>query len=280
MRLPDWIKVRDFIGTHHTKHLLRSKGVSTVCEEARCPNRGECFSRPTAAFLILGDSCTRSCRFCLVNHSVPGPPDPTEPERVAKAADEMGLKYVVITSVTRDDLSDGGASHFAETVRMIRSRIPAAKVEVLIPDFQGQREALETVLRALPDVFNHNVETVPRLYRKVRPQAVYLRSLEVLRMAGEIAPSIPVKSGMMLGLGESSGEVLSVMKDLREAGCDLLTIGQYLRPGKANLEVVEYLHPDVFEEYGRIALEMGYSFVVSAPLARSSMNAEEMYYRK
>jgi lipoic acid synthetase len=277
MRLPEWIRVKTVIGSHRTKSVLRSRNLSTVCEEARCPNRGECFSKPTATFLILGDRCTRDCGFCSVTPGSPGPPDPDEPVRVADAALEMGLRYIVITSVTRDDLPDGGAGQFAKTIREIRRRLPDARVEILTPDFKGERKPLETVLEASPDVFNHNLETVPSLYGKVRPQADYERSLRVLGMAKEIAPSIPTKSGLMVGLGERFEEVMEVMKDLRAVGCELLTIGQYLRPRKENLEVVEYVHPERFEEYRLAALQMGFRFVASAPLVRSSMNAEEMY---
>ncbi len=277
MRLPEWIKTGKVIGDHKTKKVLRSHGVSTVCEEARCPNKGHCFSKPTATFMILGDSCTRNCGFCSVNSSRPALPDPKEPEKVALASKEMGLKYVVITSVTRDDLPDGGAGQFAETIRMVRRYLPKAGIEVLTPDFLGNREALKIVLDAGPDVFNHNIETVPRLYSQVRPQAVYRQSLEVLKAAREIAPSIATKSGLMVGLGESFDEVISVMRDLRKAGCRILTIGQYLRPGRENLPVVEYIHPEVFDRYRETALELGFGSVASGPLVRSSMNAEEMY---
>jgi len=277
MRLPEWIRVKSVIGSHRTKSVLRSRNLSTVCEEARCPNRGECFSKPTATFLILGDRCTRDCGFCSVTPGSPGPPDPDEPARVADAALEMGLRYIVITSVTRDDLPDGGAGQFANTIREIRRRLPEARIEILTPDFMGERKPLETVLEASPDVFNHNLETVPSLYGKVRPRADYDRSLRVLAMAREIAPAIPTKSGLMVGLGERFDEVMDVMKDLRAVGCELLTIGQYLRPRMDNLDVVEYVHPDIFEEYRLRALKMGFRFVASAPLVRSSMNAEEMY---
>ncbi|MEC4684489.1 MAG: lipoyl synthase [Nitrospirota bacterium] len=277
MRLPEWIKTGKVIGDHKTKKVLRSHGVSTVCEEARCPNKGHCFSKPTATFMILGDSCTRNCGFCSVNSSRPALPDPLEPEKIALASKEMGLRYVVITSVTRDDLPDGGAGQFAETITMVRRYLPKARIEVLTPDFFGNRDAVKTVLKARPDVFNHNIETVPRLYSQVRPQAVYRRSLEVLKAAQETAPSIPTKSGLMVGLGESFDEVISVMRDLRSVGCRILTIGQYLRPGRENLPVTEYVRPEVFDRYREVALELGFSFVASAPLVRSSMNAEEMY---
>ncbi len=213
MRLPEWIRVRSVIGSHRTKSVLRSRNLSTVCEEARCPNRGECFSKPTATFLILGDRCTRDCGFCSVTPGSPGPPDPDEPARVAEAALEMGLRYIVITSVTRDDLPDGGAGQFANTIREVRRRLPEARVEILTPDFMGERKPLETVLEASPDVFNHNLETVPSLYGRVRPQADYERSLRVLAMAREIAPAIPTKSGLMVGLGEKFEDCLLYTSD-------------------------------------------------------------------
>ncbi|GAB4390081.1 MAG: lipoyl synthase [Thermodesulfovibrionales bacterium] len=278
MRLPDWIKVRHApSGLHGLKSVLREHGLSTVCEEARCPNKPMCFSKPTATFMILGSRCTRNCGFCSVVSASPEAPDPDEPRRVALAAEKMGLKYVVITSVTRDDLPDGGAGHFARTVMAVRERLPRARVEVLTPDFQGDEEALGAVLSAGPDVFNHNVETVPSLYPAVRPQADYGRSLRVLRRAKDLAGGVSTKSGLMLGLGESVEEVLEVLADLRRAGCDLLTVGQYLRPSRDNLPVHEYVEPGVFAMLRDKAREMGFRFVASSPLARSSMNAEEMY---
>jgi lipoic acid synthetase len=278
MRLPEWIKIRHkHSELHGLKSLLRDYGLSTVCEEARCPNKSECFSKPTATFMILGSCCTRNCGFCSVESAAPLPPDKDEPLKVALAAKEMGLKYVVVTSVTRDDLEDGGAQHFAKTVTAIKKHLPYAKVEVLTPDFKGDFSALKTVLDSKPDVFNHNVETVPRLYPAVRPQADYPRSLRLLRQAKEISPTVNTKSGLMLGLGEDYDEVLDVMTDLREADCDFLTIGQYLRPSRENLPVKEYVHPEVFERLREAALGMGFKFVASSPLVRSSMNAEEMY---
>lgn len=277
MRLPDWIRAKSFAGLHETKQMLRSRGLSTVCEEARCPNIGTCFAKPTAAFMILGSVCTRNCGFCSVESSCPHPVDNEEPVRVAMAAREMELKYVVITSVTRDDLSDGGAGHFAKTVTAIRALLPGAKIEVLTPDFKGNIDSLKTVLDSCPDVFNHNIETVPRLYNIVRPQADYERSLKVLGKAKEISPSAKTKSGLMAGLGETFEEVISVMKDICSTGCDYLTIGQYLRPSKDNLPVVEYILPEVFARYKDIALDIGFKSVASAPLVRSSMNAEDMF---
>ncbi|MDO9288043.1 MAG: lipoyl synthase [Thermodesulfovibrionales bacterium] len=295
MRLPEWIKVKSFTGLHNTKSILRNYGLSTVCEEAKCPNRGECFSKPTATFMILGSACTRNCGFCAVGISKSkslndesNPPLPPftkggmggfsdEPEKVAMAAKEMGLKYVVITSVTRDDIKDGGASHFAKTVSAVRKHLPAAKVEVLTPDFRGNKDSLKTVLDSRPDVYNHNVETVPRLYPYVRHQADYRRSLDVLLNAKNIAPDITIKSGFMVGLGETFNEIIHVLKDLRDAGCDTVTIGQYLRPSKKNLPVREYVRPEMFDVYKEIALDLGFKYAASSPLARSSMNAEEMY---
>lgn len=277
MRHPEWIKVRA-TGTHGTKKVLRQHGVSTVCEEARCPNQGKCFSQSTATFMVLGDRCTRNCTFCAVESSKPLPPDPREPERVADAALALGLEFVVITSVTRDDLADGGAGQFAETIHALRKKNPAIRIEVLTPDFRGDVEALKTVLEAGPDVFNHNVETVPRLYPVVRSLADYDVSVNIIRTAGEMSPGIKTKSGIMLGLGETEPEVLSVLRDLRDAGCDFLTIGQYLQPRRNNIPVVEYIRPEVFERFRIRGLEMGFSAVASSPLTRSSMDAHKMYY--
>jgi lipoic acid synthetase len=276
MRHPEWIKVK-LTGMHGTKKVLRNNNVSTVCEEARCPNQGKCFSEKTATFMILGDRCTRNCSFCAVQSDLPLPPDAGEPERVASAAAELGLKFVVITSVTRDDLYDGGAGQFARTIRAVKERIPPIRVEVLTPDFQGKMEPLATVLDAGPDVFNHNIETVPRLYRTVRPQADYHRSISLLRMAKERDPELRTKSGIMVGLGETVPEVRAVMRDLTNAGCDFLTIGQYLQPRAVNLPVVEYVHPDVFDAYRIAGLEMGFVSVSSSPLTRSSMDAGRMF---
>ncbi|MBI5100093.1 MAG: lipoyl synthase [Nitrospirae bacterium] len=276
MRHPEWIKVRS-TGTHGTKKILRHHGVSTVCEEAKCPNQGKCFSKSTATFMILGDRCTRNCSFCAVESSKPLPLDPHEPERVAEAAQALGLKFVVITSVTRDDLPDGGAGHFAETVRAVRKINSSIKIEVLTPDFKGEVDMLKVVLDAHPDVFNHNIETVTRLYPSVRPQADYATSINVLKTAKKLYPDIKIKSGIMLGLGETETEVLTVMKDLRNAGCDFLTVGQYLQPRRNNMPVVEYIKPEVFEYYRIKGLEMGFAAVASSPLTRSSMDAGEMF---
>jgi lipoic acid synthetase len=278
LRLPEWVKAKALGGLRDTKRVLRGHRLSTVCEEARCPNVAECFSKPTAAFMILGSHCTRNCGFCSVDSSLPEPPDREEPERIAMAAKEMGLRYVVITSVTRDDLHDGGARHFAETIYAVRRNLPGAKIEVLTPDFRGRLDDLKTVLNAVPDVYNHNVETVPGLYPVVRPLADYRRSLSLLKHAKEISPDKYTKSGLMLGFGERAEEVIGVLRDLRAAGCDLVTIGQYLRPSRSNLPVVKYLKPDVFASLRLQALSMGFRYVASGPLVRSSMNAEEMYY--
>ncbi len=276
MHLPDWIKVRAS-NLHNAKRILRDHRLSTVCEEARCPNKGYCFSKPTATFMILGDICTRNCGFCSVKSGRPHNLDIDEPDRIADAVYKMGLRYVVITSVSRDDLPDGGATQFAKTIIAIRNRIHNSKVEVLTPDFKGDINCLKVVLDAMPDVFNHNIETSKRLYYKVRPQADYDRSLKVLKNSKRIAPNIKTKSGLMLGLGETIDEVIDIFKDLREVGCDFLTIGQYLRPTKKNLPVVEYIRPEIFEELKERAIELGFEYVASGPLVRSSMNAEEMF---
>jgi len=277
-RIPEWLTVKaPRRGMYEEMAgFLASMGLHTVCQSASCPNIGECFSRHTATFMILGDACTRSCGFCGVSHDAPHPVDPDEPRRVAEASVRLGLRYVVVTSVTRDDLPDGGAGHFAETVRQLKAAIPGAKVEVLIPDFGGDEDALRAVLDSAPFVLNHNVETVPRLYSTVRPQAVYERSLAVLETAGRFRASIHTKSGLMVGLGEEQGEVLEVLSDLRRAGCDITTIGQYLQPSKRNLPVVEYVPPSQFDEYARVGREMGFSHIASGPFVRSSYHAEEV----
>lgn len=276
MRIPDWIRTKGLSYQHNTRRILKNYRVNTVCENARCPNIGECYYRFTATFMILGTKCTRNCSFCSVESSLPEPLDPEEPYRVALAAKEMGLKYVVITSVTRDDLPDSGAEQFAHTVYAVK-HINKAKVEVLTPDFKGNRDAIAIVINSKPDVFGHNVETIPRLYNLVRPGADYNRSINILRYVKEISPHTNIKSGLMLGLGETLKEVIDVLKELNEAGCDFVTIGQYLRPSKKNLPVAEYIHPDVFERLRLIAMEMGFKYVASSPLVRSSLNAEEIF---
>ncbi|MCD6351205.1 MAG: lipoyl synthase [Armatimonadetes bacterium] len=275
--LPPWLRIK--VGKKHqgqrTRRVLAACGVHTVCQEARCPNIGECFGHDTATFMILGDVCTRDCGFCAVAHGKPGPLDPQEPDKVAEAAVELGLDYVVVTSVTRDDLPDGGAEHFAATIRALRDRLPGVGVEVLIPDFMGSVEALATVLEARPTVLNHNVETVARLQKTVRPQASYERSLRVLEHSRELAPSIPTKSGLMVGLGETDEEVYSTLKDLRLVGCDLVTIGQYLRPTRRHLPVERYVPPEQFAQYRRWAQELGFKHVAADPFVRSSYKAAE-----
>ena len=257
------------------KTLMRDLGLHTVCEEARCPNIGECWHHGTATFMILGDVCTRACTYCAVAHGRPSEVDRAEPERVANAIDALGLSYVVITSVDRDDLADGGASIFAETIRRTRSRLPECRIEVLIPDFQGNDEALRAVLDAGPDVLNHNTETVPRLYRMVRSGGRYARTLELLDRSRHHAPNIPTKTGLMVGLGEEREELVSTFKDLCDAGCRILTIGQYLRPTESHAPMVRYYHPDEFADLKRIALDLGFVHVESGPLVRSSYHAHE-----
>lgn len=273
---PAWLKVRFSGGENYQdlKRIMRSLDLHTVCESARCPNQGECWEHRTATFMILGDICTRACGFCAVTSGRPaGPPDEDEPERVAQAVEQMRLKYAVVTSVNRDDQPDGGAKLFARTIAVIRARVPECKVEVLLPDFRGDDAALETVVAARPDVLNHNVETVPRLYRRVRPGAVYGRSLELLRRAKQLAPGMPVKTGMMLGLGEAREEVLQAMSDLVAQGTDILTLGQYLQPTREHLAVVRFVHPREFADYKQMGREMGFRHVESGPLVRSSYHA-------
>ena len=256
------------------KRVLRERGLNTVCESANCPNIGECFAKPTATFLILGSVCTRGCGFCNIDSGItPGPVDPTEAANIALTVKDLGLKHVVITSVTRDDLPDGGASHFALTIQAMRDSISPLFIEVLTPDFRGKVSALATLLDAGPDIFNHNVETVPSLYPEVRPQADYTTSLDILKRAKEW--KVTTKSGIMVGLGEERGEVVDVMEDLRAVGCDAITIGQYLQPNREALAVREYVRPEIFREYEEIGRSMGFSHVYSAPFVRSSYNAEE-----
>jgi len=276
-RIPEWltIKVPRARDIGKVENLMRGERLVTVCEEARCPNLGECWTKGTATFMVMGDTCTRSCRFCAVKTGRGLPLDPDEPRRVALAAKELGLKHVVVTSVNRDELYDGGASHFAEVIAQLRAECHGATVEVLTPDFRGRRVAIETVCRAHPDVFNHNTETVPRLYRTVRPQAKYARSIDFLRTVKEIAPTIYTKSGIMLGLGETEEEVIALLHDWKDAGVDAVTLGQYLKPGKGYLDVVEYLHPSRFDRYAEIAQEIGFLSVASGPFVRSSYNASD-----
>ena len=274
---PDWLKVRAPGGKNYNElqMLMRDLALHTVCEEARCPNIGECWGHRTATFMILGDTCTRACGFCAVKTGRPGALDWGEPERVARAVQTMGLKHVVVTSVNRDDQPDGGSLIFAATIRKIRAYVPGCTVEVLTPDFEGVRSSLENVLRARPDVFNHNVETVERLTKAVRRRAKYRRSLEVLRMAKEIAPGLCTKSGIMVGLGEMRAEITQTMQDLRACDVDILTIGQYLRPTPQHLDIVRYYHPDEFVELKSEGLALGFKHVESGPLVRSSYHAHE-----
>jgi len=276
-RLPDWLRVKTGKGrqTRGTSALLARHGVSTVCANARCPNIGECYSCGTATFLLMGERCTRGCRFCAVDSAPPTPLDPTEPERVAAAAADLALHHVVLTSVTRDDLPDGGAKHIARTVRALKAVLPGSTVEVLVPDFLGDEAPVRTVLASGIDVFNHNVETVPRLYAEVRPGADYRRSLAVLAMARNAAPTVPTKSGLMVGLGEFRDELLGVFDDLRAVGCDLLTIGQYLQPTRSHYPVARYVPPPEFEELAGEARARGFAYVASAPFVRSSYRAHE-----
>lgn len=277
-RLPEWLRRPIAHGGEYAavEGLLDELHLSTVCREAKCPNRGECYASGTATFLIAGDVCTRGCRFCAVESRHPAPLDPDEPARVAEAIARMGLRHAVITMVTRDDLADGAAGHVAATIVAVRDRTPEVAIEVLVSDLRGQPEAIDTVVDALPDVFNHNVETVPRLYETVRPGADYRRSLGVLARVKGRVPQIPVKSGLMLGLGETHDEVVAVMRDLREAGCELLTLGQYLRPSAAHLPVAEFVEPSEFAELARVGRRLGFSGVASAPLVRSSYHAAEL----
>jgi lipoic acid synthetase len=274
---PEWLKVRapGSENYHRLKGLMRGLGLHTVCEEANCPNIGECWHHGTATFMILGSTCTRACGYCNVVHGTPLPPADDEPVKVASAIEALDLSYVVVTSVDRDDLPDFGASHFARTIAETRARIPTCRLEVLIPDFQGDEAALRAVLDAKPDVLNHNIETVPRLYRIARPGGRYPRALEVLRRSRGIAPSIPTKSGLMVGLGEEWDEVVATLRDLRDAGVSIVTIGQYLRPSAANLPMTRYYTPAEFAELKRIGLEMGFGHVESGPLVRSSYHAHE-----
>jgi len=274
---PEWLKVRAPGSPSYLrlKELMRGLNLHTVCEEAQCPNIGECWNHGTATFMILGDVCTRACAYCAVSHGRPAAVDTAEPTRVADAINTLALNYVVITSVDRDDLADGGASIFAETVRETRKRLPECRIEILIPDFQGNEAALRTVLDAKPDILNHNTETVPRLYRMARSGGRYARTLELLDRSRRYAPGIPTKTGLMVGLGEEHDELVATLRDLREVGCEILTIGQYLRPSAAHAPMVRYYHPDEFHALKEIALDLGFVHVESGPLVRSSYHASE-----
>jgi lipoic acid synthetase len=279
LRKPKWLTKRLSYGQASRKvyDLLRLHRLHTVCEEAHCPNLGNCFSEGTATFMILGDRCTRNCRFCAVHHGTPLPPDNGEPEMVAGAVEELGLMYAVVTSVTRDDLHDGGSAQFAETIHSIRAHNLDTLIEVLIPDFQGSAEALEQVINAGPDVINHNIETVPRLYPKVRPEADYRRSLDILLKVQEMDRRIPIKSGLMLGLGENRDELSQVFNDLLRSGCRMLTLGQYLAPSKQHHPVVRYVSPEEFADLEQVASRMGFKAVAAGPFVRSSFKAGEMF---
>ncbi|MBD2844357.1 lipoyl synthase [Paenibacillus sp. IB182496] len=274
---PDWLRIKLTTDGHYKeiKDMMRSKTLHTVCEEARCPNIYECWANRTATFMILGDICTRACRFCAVNTGMPTELDLQEPQRVAEAAEQMGLNHCVVTSVARDDLQDGGAMIFAETVKAIRAKLPLCSVEVLIPDFMGNRDALQIVMDAKPDILNHNIETVERLSDRVRAKAKYARSLELLRRAKEMQPRIPTKSSMMLGVGETREEILAAMDDLRAVDCNILTLGQYLQPTPNHLAIERYVHPDEFASLKEEGLRRGFSHVESGPLVRSSYHAHE-----
>jgi len=276
---PPWLKKR-LVASHYqsrVSEILSERNLHTVCQSALCPNIAECFAKGTATFMILGDTCTRNCRFCAIKSGEPLDVDEDEPKRLAAAVGELALKHVVITSVTRDDLPDGGAGHFASTVEELHRKAPDVTVEILTPDFQGDETALRTVVLSRPDVFNHNVETAPRLYPTVRPEANYRRSLHVLRTVKELEPEIHTKSGIMLGLGEKRDEVSEILRDLRDVNCGILTVGQYLKPSKAHLEIQEYIHPEVFSEIAEEAKELGFTYVASAPFVRSSFNAAEAF---
>lgn len=277
LRKPDWIRIKLSASDDITriKQIMRERNLHSVCEEAACPNLAECFQHGTATFMIMGDLCTRRCPFCDVAHGKPLPLDKDEPAHLADAIQAMALKYVVITSVDRDDLRDGGAGHFADCIAQIRAKTPSTKIEILVPDFRGRIEKAVAILAEQPcDVFNHNLETVPRLYKQIRPGADYKGSLELLRQYGGIHPQTPTKSGLMLGVGERPEEIQQVMQDLRTAGCTMLTLGQYLQPSKAHTPVQEYITPAQFDEYGEIAKKLGFKQVASAPMVRSSYHAD------
>jgi len=278
LRKPSWIRVRTGANAsrfHEVKSILRQQQLHTVCEEASCPNIGECFGKGTATFMILGDLCTRRCPFCDVGHGKPLPPDPAEPAHLAESVAALKLNYVVITSVDRDDLRDGGAAHFAACITALRARSPGTTIEILVPDFRGRLERALDILAAMPpDVMNHNLETVPRLYRQARPGADYAHSLELLRRFNERCPDIPTKSGLMLGLGETDEEILEVMRDLRAHQVSMLTIGQYLAPSKHHLPVLRYAPPETFQRFEEAARQMGYAHAACGPMVRSSYHAD------
>ena len=278
-RKPDWLKVRFPAGPNYARidRMHREQGLHSVCRSAACPNQGECWEQGTATFMILGNHCTRDCRFCNVTHQTPLPVDPMEPKRVAEAIKELDLRHAVITSVTRDDLEDGGADHFAAATKAIRELSPECRVELLIPDLQGNQQALKSILDAEPQILGHNLETVPRLYPVARSGADYQRSLQLLASAKALAPGIPTKSGLMLGMGETEAEVLAVINDLRDSGCEMLTLGQYLQPTRQHLPVVRYVEPDEFSQLREAGLKAGFKHVEAGPLVRSSYHAAEQF---
>lgn len=278
-RLPEWLRKKDPLqkGMLATRNMLKNLDLNTVCQSARCPNIGECYSKKTATFMILGQYCSRNCRFCSVTHHKPEEVDPEEPARVAEAVDKLNLKHAVITSVTRDDLADGGSGQFVKIIEAIREKTPSVSIEVLTPDFKNNQEAIDQVIKAKPEIFNHNIETVPSLYEKVRPEADYEQSLTVLNKVAQGDSDILIKSGMMLGLGEKEAEIVEVWEDLLAAGVEILTMGQYLQPTSENIEVAEYIRPEKFEELKEKALELGFKAVSSGPHVRSSYLAEETY---
>ena len=279
MKKPDWLKARIPAGNGYkeVRGILEKYSLNTVCDEAVCPNRGKCFHEGTATFMILGKNCTRNCRFCNVTGADPELVDPHEPDNVALAVKELKLNYVVITSVTRDDLADGGADHFAAVVNAIRKENPATRVELLIPDFKGDAAALKIIVECNPDVIGHNIETVPSLYHRIRPEADYKQSLEVLSQLKEVGYAGKTKSGIMVGLGETVADVVTVLKDLKKHACDFLTVGQYLAPSKLHVPVAEYVHPDQFKRYKDIASELGFEHIASDPLVRSSYMAHKAF---
>jgi lipoic acid synthetase len=276
-RFPDWMKrkIPASANISYTAEILKDLNLHTVCDSALCPNRGECFSKKTATFMILGNICTRNCRFCAVTSATPEEVDPLEPEHIVEAVRRLGLKHVVVTSVTRDDLDDGGAFQFAAVIKKLKKFNPELIIEVLTPDFLGKEEAIKKVVEAKPHIFNHNLETVPQLYKKVRPQAIYERSLKFLEYVKLLDNSIYTKSGIMVGLGETYEQVKNVLLDLNSVGCDIVTIGQYLAPSKEHLPVSEYVHPDVFDRYLALGKEIGFKYVAASPFVRSSFNAAD-----
>lgn len=276
-RKPEWLKIKFQDPKHINKveRLLKGLSLHTVCQEATCPNRMECFNKGTATFMILGSVCTRGCRYCDVEKGKPNGVDPSEPENLAKATKELNLRHVVITSVTRDDLEDGGADQFVTCIEKVRETSKSTSIEVLIPDLQGNEEALAKIVAAAPEIINHNIETVPSLFKTIRPVADYQQSLQLLANVKKMNPKIFTKSGLMVGLGETEEEVVRVFADLREVGCDFLTVGQYLQPSKKHIAVAEYIHPDIFKDYEKVAYEMGFKHVASGPFVRSSYNAEQ-----